>query len=113
MPTYQTAEYRNGKLHATTDGHSTLCMPWRKDATVSNDDTDDVDCPVCAKRLPYLDSDVTTAAEEYKAIQDDIDDYDGPVTAVFSWGYGEVWADGEVTAFGQTVFTVDADGKVS
>jgi len=101
---YNTAEYRTGKTHATTDGHSTLCMPWRKDATETHWMTDDVDCPVCAARLPYTDYDIEIAVREYKDIQDDIDDYDGPVTCMFSFGYGDVWRWGGYRAWAGCVY---------
>jgi len=112
---YNTAEYRTGKTHATTDGHSTLCMPWRKDATETHWMTDDVDCPVCAARLPYTDSDVAQAVESYRDMEDTEDDgwTPEPEVMMFSFGYGELWPDGEVIAFGRVVFTVDSDGVVS
>lgn len=62
----------------------------------------------------YTDHDVAIAVREYRDIQENIDDYDGPVTAVFSFGYGEVWSDGDVTGLmRRVVFKVDADGVAS
>lgn len=32
------------------------------------------------------------------------DTYDGPTTAMFSFGYGDIFADGDVVAFGSVIF---------
>jgi len=77
----------------------------------SDDDSNDIGR--LADALPYTDYDIEIAVREYRKIQDDIDDYDGPVTCMFSFGYGDVHSDGEVTAYGRVVFTVDDSGVVS
>lgn len=62
--------------------------------------------------MEYTDYDVKIAIQAYKAVMADIDEYDGPEIAVFSFGYGEIWADGDVTAHGRVVFKVNEDGEV-
>lgn len=113
-----------------TKENALLCPDCVRDEVKDNDldplgeyvtdiDDDDV-CSLCEDwkgsfdhLTQYTDDDIASAVEEYKAIQDDIDNYDGPVTCIFSFGYGDVWADGDVTAFGRVVFTVYDRGIVS
>ena len=61
--------------------------------------------------------DVAHAKAELETMLKPPDDYpadatepyypDGPDTVMFSWGYGELWADGEVVARGDVVFNAN------
>jgi len=64
----------------------------------SDDDSNDIGR--LADALPYTDYDIEIAVREYKDIQDDIDDYDGPVTCMFSFGYGDVTATARLPRMG-------------
>lgn len=59
------------------------------------------------KTVDYTDRDVELAREILSARESDPDDDGGPETAMFSWGYGDVWLDGEVSAYGVVVFNVN------
>ena len=47
-----------------------------------------------------LASDRAHARKIWEELQEDADSYDGPEIAMFSFGYGEVWLDGDVTSAG-------------
>jgi len=56
--------------------------------------------------------DIETAAETFRTEIEDAEEYDGPVIAVLSCGYVQIWQDGEVTGPFDSSFRVDSDGRV-
>jgi hypothetical protein len=66
--------------------------------------------------LKYNKSDVRHAKEIFfrlRAHEEETGVNDGPEPAMFSFGYGDVWIDGEVTASGfGVVFALDDDGDL-
>ena len=44
----------------------------------------------------------TYAQEVGPSVRDET--YDGPTTAMFSFGYGDIFSDGDVVAFGSVIF---------
>lgn len=53
----------------------------------------------------YTDDDVDNAREAWEDLQGEEDDLSEII--VFSWGYGEVFRDGDVLAFGRIKFKLD------
>lgn len=54
--------------------------------------------------------DVAHTRDTFLTLDDET--YDGPETVMLSFGYADVWMDGEITAYGSVVFALDTDGDL-